>query len=177
METLVAKKYTKALIDIDGISLEDVEGQLKVIADVIDSNSEIKDFLNSPLIKNSTKFEAVIAPIKDKLDKDVSSLLELMANKGRLALIPTLSTLLSKEIMVRSNKFIGLVESNEDLDDSLKAKLEKKLSVYSGSDIELITKKSDIDGIKAEVSDLGLELNFSKESVKKALLEHIQKAL
>ncbi len=177
METLVAKKYVKALLEIDGISLEDIQNQLKSLAEVIKNNQEVKVFLNSPLINNNSKFEALVAPIKDNLDKKLTSLLELMSQKGRLNIIPELSKVLDKEIMLKSNKFIGIVESNEDIDDSLKEKLEKKLNSYSGANVVLETKKSDLDGVKVEVKDLGLELNFSKESVKKALLEHIQKAL
>jgi F-type H+-transporting ATPase subunit delta len=177
MNTLVAKKYAKALLELKDISLDDAQEQINAIAEVISSNSEVKSFLESPLIKSETKYKALIEPIKDKLDPKVAALLELMAQKGRLNLIPELSAILSKEMMIKSNKFKGIVESNEDIDDTLKAKLEKKLEAYSGADIELEFIKDDIDGVKVEVSDLGLELNFSKESVKKALLEHIQKAL
>ncbi len=177
MNSLIAKKYAKAIMELDGISLDDVLNQLSAISEVINSNSDVKSFLNSPLIKSDKKFEALVAPIKDKLDPKVATLLEVMAQKGRLSLIPELSELLSKEIMVKNNKFVGVVESNEELDNSLKEKLEKKLESYSGAEIQLESKKSDIDGVKVEVSDLGLELNFSKESVKQALLEHILKAL
>jgi len=177
MSSLVAKKYAKALMELDGISLNDVLEQLSTISEVITSDNRVKDFLNSPLVKSDKKYEALIAPLADKLDKKIVALLELMSQKGRLNLIPELTQILSKEIMVKENKFTGVVESNEDIDQSLLEKLEKKLSKYSNAEISLESKKSDLDGIKAEVSDLGLELNFSKASVKSALLEHIQKAL
>jgi len=177
MDSLIAKKYAKALLEIDGLSLDDVLNQLKSISEVITSNTNVEEFLNSPLIKSDKKYEAVIAPVADKLDKKVAALLELMAQKGRLSLIPELTNLLSKEIMIKNNKFTGEVESNEKISASLIKKLEKKLASYSGAEIKLKSKKSDLDGIKVEVSDLGLELNFSKQSVKDALLEHIQKAL
>jgi F-type H+-transporting ATPase subunit delta len=177
MDTLVAKKYAKALLELDGISLDEIQEQINAIAEVITSNKEVADFLASPLIKNDVKYSAIVEPLKDKLDSKITALLELMSQKGRLNLIPELSAILSKEIMIKSNKFKGVVESNEDIDEALKQKLEKKLANYSGAEIELEFKKDDIDGVKVEVSDLGLELNFSKESVKKALLEHIQKAL
>jgi len=177
MSNLIAKKYAKALLELEGISLDDAQAQLQVIADVISSSKDVKDFLESPLIKSDKKFEAVVEPLKDKLDKKVVALLELMSQKGRLSLIPDLSELLNKEIMIKSNNFIGVVESSDELDADLKKKLEEKLEKYSGAKVELESKKSNIDGIKVEVSDLGLELNFSKESVKQALLEHILKAL
>ena len=177
MDSLVAKKYAKALIELDGISIEEALQELKALSEVIKSDPQIEEFLNSPLISNSKKFEAIVAPIADKLDKKIVALLDLMAQKGRLSLIPELSELLSKEIRIKKNEFTGVVESSEELDMNLVKRLEKKLSNYAHSKIKLEVLKSSIDGIKAEVKDLGLELNFSKASVKKALLEHIQKAL
>ncbi len=174
---LIAKKYAKALLELKDIDLNKTLSELSAIAKVINDNSEIETFLNSPLVKSDKKYEALIAPIEDKLDSKAVNLLKLMAQKGRLALIPDLANILSKEIMLKSNEFTGIVESNEDIDSSLIEKLEKKLAAYSGSSIKLESKKSDLDGIKVEVEDLGLELSFSKQSVKNALLEHIQKAL
>lgn len=177
MENLIAKRYAMALFGIDGISLPDIINQLSAISDVIEEDGDTKEFLNSPLISNATKYEVMVAPIEPKLDTKVVSLLKLMAAKNRLILIPELKKLLAKEVMVESNRFIGTLESSEDIDKALVEKLQKKLEKFSGSEIELQVEKCDIDGIKAEVSDLGLELNFSKESAKNALLEHIQKAL
>ncbi len=177
MENLVAKRYAKALMNIEGINLEEVNAQLSAIAAAIESDASVKEFINSPLISSTKKYEAIVAPLKEKLDPKIAALLELMAQKNRLSLIPELKAILDREIMIASNHFVGEVESSDDLDKALIKKLEKKLASYSGKEIELKSKKSDIDGIKVEVSDLGLELNFSKQSVKNALIEHIQKAL
>ena len=177
MSSLIAKKYANALLDIDGLSIEDVKEQLKAIAEVIKGNSDVEEFLNSPLANKDAKFEAVVAPLKDKLDQKVLNLLSLMSQKGRLALIPDLVDILDKEIQAKNGLYSGIVETSDDIDASLVEKLEKKLSAYSDTNVKLEVKKSNIDGIKVEVSDLGLELNFSKESVKKALIEEIRKAL
>ncbi len=177
MENLVAKRYAKAIMSVDGISLEAVKEQLSAISEAIESSSDVQEFLNSPLVTSAKKFEAVVAPLKESLDPKVLALLELMAEKNRLSLVSDLEAIIAKEVMVESNHFIGSVESSDEIDDSLVKKLEKKLEDFSGKEIELQVKKSDRDGIKVEVSDLGLELNFSKESAKNALIEHIQQAL
>ncbi len=177
MENLVAKRYAKALLGVDGIALSDVIDQLSALADAIESSSELKGFLESPLVSSAKKFEAIILPLKEKLDSKVFALLELMAQKNRLSLIPELKEILDKETRVASKHFTGVIESADEIDNSLIEKLAQKLKDYSGSEIDLEAKKSDIDGVKVEVSDLGLELHFSKESAKKALIEHIQKAL
>ncbi len=177
MENLIAKRYAKALMSIDGVILSDAIEQLGALAETIENNSDIREFLRSPLVSSSKKFEAIIAPLKEKIDPKLFALLELMAQKNRLSLIPDLKRILEKELRLASNHFSGIVESADALESSLVEKLALKLKKYSGADIDLEVKKSDIDGIKVEVSDLGLELHFSKESAKRALIEHIQKAL
>jgi len=177
MSSLIAKKYVKALLEVEGLSVDSVAESIGAIADAIKSNPKVIEFLNSPLIKNSDKYKAIIEPLEDKLDTKVVSLLKLMSEKGRLSLLPDLSDELKKDIQLHSNTFNGVVSSAEEIDESLIKKLEKKLSSFAGADVKLEYQKSDIDGIRAEVADLGLELNFSKERVKNALIEHIQKAL
>jgi len=177
MSSLVAKKYANALMEIDGISIESVIEELSSIAEVIRSNSEVQEFLESPLTSKSSKFKAIVEPLKDKLDDKVFNLLSLMSEKGRLSLIPDLVDILNKELQAKNGLYSGVVETNDEIDTALVEKLEKKLSKYSNTNVKLEVQKSDIDGIKVEVSDLGLELNFSKQSVKNALLEEIRKAL
>ena len=177
MDSLIAKRYAKALMSIDGFQLQDAIETLSSLSDAINKDKEFKEFLVSPLISNSKKFEAVVSPLKDKIDSKLFALLELMAQKGRLSLIPVLKDILEKELRVASNHYRGVIESADDVDSELVEKLAQRLKSYSGADIDLEVKKSDIDGVNVEVSDLGLELHFSKESAKKALIEHIQKAL
>jgi len=55
--------------------------------------------------------------------------------------------------------------------------LESSLKSYTGSTIKLTHKKSDLDGIKVTVDDLGIEVNFSKERVKEQLIDFITKSL
>jgi len=177
MSSLVAKKYVKALLELKDISVDEIIDSLSAIAEVINSDKKVMEFLRSPLVKNEEKYKAVIEPISDKLNEKLVALLKLMSQKGRLALIPELVEELKKEIQTKSNNYNGVVISRDEIDEALIEKLEKKLSSYSGANIKLSYQKGDIDGVRAEVADLGLELNFSKERVKEALIEHIQKAL
>jgi len=177
MSSLIAKRYVKALLELKDISVDEILESLSAIAEVINSDKKTMEFLKSPLVKNEDKYKAIIEPISDKLNEKIVALLKLMAQKGRLALIPDLVNELKKEIQAKSNSYNGVVISKDDVDETLIEKLEKKLSSYSGADVKLSYQKGDIDGVRAEVADLGLELNFSKERVKEALIEHIEKAL
>ncbi len=177
MEELVVKRYAKALLEIKDISLEELINQLGLLSEVIEKNNEIKEFLNSPIVNKNIKLEVLLDAVDGKINNIVINLLKVMAQKDRLALLPNLLVELKKEIQSLEKKYTGVIESNEELDKSLILKLEKKFSNYSGAEVKLNFNKSDIDGIKVEVDDLGLELNFSKRSVKEALLNNILKAL
>jgi len=67
--------------------------------------------------------------------------------------------------------------SGEELSCDDIAKLESSLKSYTGSTIKLTHKKSDLDGIKVTVDDLGIEVNFSKERVKEQLIDFITRDL
>ncbi len=177
MDNLVVKRYAKALLSIKDISLEELMSELSAISEVIKSDKEIEEFLKAPIVNKETKLEVLLSALEGKVSKPVENLLKVMAQKDRLYLLPELTVELQKEIQALEKRYSGIVESNEEIDKELIKKLEKKLSLYSGAEVTLEFKPSDIDGIRVEVSDLGLELNFSKRRVKEALLENILKAL
>ena len=57
------------------------------------------------------------------------------------------------------------------------SKLEKTLKTYTGSEIKLTQEKTDLDGLRVSVDDLGIEVNFSKQRVKEQLIDFIKKSL
>ena len=55
--------------------------------------------------------------------------------------------------------------------------IEKALEKYTGSTITLKQEKTDLDGLRVSVDDLGIEVNFSKQRVKEQLIDFIKKSL
>ena len=55
--------------------------------------------------------------------------------------------------------------------------IQKNLSKKLNSTIKLTLTKSDYNGIKVEVKDLGIEVAFSKSLMNQQLIEHILKAI
>jgi len=177
MEELIAKRYAKALLDIsDEKSLETILEELNALSESL-SSKEIADAISNPLISNESKFETLILPLKDKMDKNLFRLVEIMSENGRLSLIPTLKDILEFEIKKRGNKFEGSIESDGTLKAEDIKKLEDRLSEYTGAQISLKEIAKDKDGLKVEVEDLGIELSYSKERVKADLLAFIEQGL
>jgi len=177
MEELIAKRYAKALLDIVNESeLDTILEELKALSESL-SNKEIADAISNPLISNESKFETLIAPLKDKMDKNLFRLVEIMSEHGRLSLIPTLKGIVEFEIKKRSNRFEGYIESDGTLEAEDIKKLEDRLSEYTKAQISLKEISKEKDGLKVEVEDLGIELSYSKERVKADLLAFIEQGL
>jgi len=177
MLKLVAKRYAKALMDgSNDKKIDAYISSLDGIASAL-STPKAKEIISSPLVSSTEKVSWIVDALGKKSDPILVKLVEIMGEKGRLGLIPELTSILKFEQKKKSNSFEGTVESRNPLSDKQLEKLEKALSVHSGAVIKLNQEKSDLNGVKVEVEDLGLELNFSKDRVKASLLDYIQKAL
>ena len=84
---------------------------------------------------------------------------------------------LLKEIAVVNNAFTGKIFSDSDIDPKTVESLSAGLSKKVDANISLEFVKTDFNGIKVEVEDLGIELNFSKERINSSLINHILKAI
>ena len=177
MVELVAKRYAKALMDIDGG--QKIDGFIDALEGVTSalSTPKAKEIISSPLVSADDKIAMIIESLGKKADPMLVALMKIMGEKDRLSLIPDLTAILKFEKKKESNSFTGSVESRNPLADAELKILENALSKHSGAQIKLAQVKSDLNGVKVEVEDLGLELNFSKDRVKTALIDYIQKAL
>ncbi len=176
MTELIAKRYAKALLEVaDKKKINEYVSRLTSIAHIV-NYSKVKEFIGSPLVKSEEKVSFLLELLGKKPDSVLANLIRVMGAKGRLSLIPDLVNILTLEMKKESNNFLGTVESSKALGKAELSKLGQALSRYSGANIELKQVKSNLDGIKAEVEDLGLELNVSKDRVKESLFDYIQKA-
>jgi F-type H+-transporting ATPase subunit delta len=177
MDKLIAKKYAKALMEHAGE--KNIGKYIEILKAVADSFSDEKviETIESPLVDKSKKADMIVAALGKKPDTALVNLIKLMSQKNRLGLIPEMVSIIEFEQKKASNKFVGVIHSDEKLSDNSISKLEKSLGAYSGAKINLNQSVGDQPGIKVEIDDLGIELSFSREKVKQALIDHIQKAL
>ena len=177
MVELVAKRYAKALMEIDGgKKVDSFISSLSAVASAL-KEPKAQEIIASPLVSANEKITLITASLGKKVDPILEALIKVMGEKGRLGLIPELTSILQFEKKKESNSFVGRVESRDTLDAKELKSLESALSKHSGAEITLEQVKTNLNGVKVEVEDLGLELNFSKDRVKTALLDYIQKAL
>jgi len=177
MAALVAKRYVTALLDGENAENMAVYAAVfNVLASQFE-NEKFVDLISSPSIAASAKEEILLAAVANVGSDKINNFLKLLAEKNRLELIPVIADQLSKEISVVNNAYSGKIFSDVDIDSKTIESLSTGLSKKVDANISLEFVKTSFDGIKVEVEDLGIELNFSKERINSSLIDHILKAI
>jgi F-type H+-transporting ATPase subunit delta len=174
MEELIAKRYAQALSSVSK-DLPGILEVLNVLSEVI-SSSEIKSTLTSPIISSESKTEMILSALSDD-DTTLVNFIKILGENRRLDLIPAITKVLNSDQQRVSNEYEGVLKSTSSLDEAALANLEETLKKYTGSTIKLTQEKSDLDGVRVSVDDLGIEVNFSKQRVKEQLIDFIKKSL
>ena len=176
MEELIAKRYVQALLSV--ADKKEISEYIEIINDIASSFSDEKviEMIEAPIVPESEKVDAVLAAVKGAKDQKLVNFIKLLGEKKRLSLIPAIATVLNEQMQKESNSYNGIIRSKTKLGKDDIGDLEKTLERYTGSTIKLEQKKSDLDGLRVSVEDLGIEVNFSKERVKEQLIDFIMKS-
>ncbi len=174
MEELIAKRYAQALSSVSK-DLPGILEVLNVLSEAI-SSSEIKSTLTSPIISSAQKTEMILSAVSDD-NSTLVNFIKILGENKRLDLIPAITKVLNTDQQRVSNEYEGVLKSASSLDEATLANLEETLKKYTGSTIKLKQEKSDLDGLRVSVDDLGIEVNFSKQRVKEQLIDFIKKSL
>lgn len=174
MEELIAKRYARALSSVSK-DLTGILELLNVLSEVV-SSAEIKSTLTSPIISSENKTAMILSALGDK-DVTLVNFIKILGENGRLDLIPAITKVLNSDQQRVSNEYEGVLKSASSLDEAVLANLEETLKKYTGSTIKLTQEKSDLEGVRVSVDDLGIEVNFSKQRVKEQLIDFIKKSL
>jgi len=175
MEELIAKRYAQALSSVS----KDLSGILEIlnVLSEVTASSEIKSTLTSPLISGEQKTAMILSTLGDNADSSLVNFIKILGENKRLDLIPAITKVLNTDQQRIANEYEGVLKSASTLDDAPLANLEETLKKYTGSTIKLKQEKSDLDGLRVSVDDLGIEVNFSKQRVKEQLIDFIKKSL
>ena len=175
MEELIAKRYASALSSVSK-NLPAILEVLNVLSEVT-SASEVKSALTSPIISSEKKTEMILSTLGEGADASLVNFIKILGENNRLDLIPAIAKVLNADQQRVANAYEGVLKSASTLDANALADLEKTLKQYTGSTIKLTQEKTDLEGLRVSVDDLGIEVNFSKQRVKEQLIDFIKKSL
>jgi len=175
MEELIAKRYATALSSVSK-DIKGVAAVLNVLTEAV-SADEVKTALTSPIVASEKKTEMILSALGNEADVTLVNFIKILGENKRLDLIPAIAKVLNADLQKESNKYEGVLRSSKKLAKEELSKLEETLEKYTGSMIKLKQEKTDLDGLRVSVDDLGIEVNFSKQRVKEQLIDFIKKSL
>ncbi|MEA3372579.1 MAG: F0F1 ATP synthase subunit delta [Campylobacterota bacterium] len=177
MEELIAKRYVKALQHSSSeADLENFSLLFSTLAAEF-SNPKFDQIINSSDVSAAQKETLLLESVKSAQSDTINNFVKLLVENGRINIIPAVAKVLDKEIAKAKKSYSGVVYSNSDIDAGTITGLSAGLGKKVDASITLEFVKSDFDGIKVEVEDLGIEVNFSKSRINMQLIEHILKAI
>ena len=177
MKELIAKRYVKALNHSDNIdSLKTITFIFEALSESF-SNDKFTQIINNPDVSKNQKSEILLASVKSSDSKEVNNLIKLLVENNRINIIPAIAEVLRKEIASISKEYNGIIYSDEPIDNKVVADLSAGLGKKFKSNIILSFVKNDFNGIKVDVADLGIEINFSNSRINSQIIEHIVKAV
>jgi len=176
-QELIAKRYIKPLIEVCGQdALENLSVVLNTVAESF-KNDKFLHIMRASEVSNDAKTQLILDMVAPANSQVVNNLVKLLAENGRLPLIPTLATELSREIGRTKRSFKGRIYSVSVLDQASIDSIASDLGKKTGTTISLEFVPSNCDGIRVEVDDLNIEIDFSKSRLNSQLVEHILKAI
>ena len=176
MSEAVVKKYVKAiLIGVKSSEIQDFVSNLSQIAPAFQSE-KFKSIISLPTLKSSEKADFIASLVKDPSSNFINFIKLLGANK-RLELIPQILVEINKQQAALNNSYKGEVYGNFNFSADQMSALEDKFSKRFNANIKLDSQKSEYNGIKIELNDLGVEASFSVDRLKAQMSEHILKAI
>jgi len=177
MEELIAKRYVKALLsDTDAAFLKNVTTLFEEVAASF-KNEKFLNIVANTEVSNADKTALLLEVVKPAKSERINNFVKLLVENKRVDVIPAVSEELRKTLARTTKTYAGTVFSNANIKAKVLTDLSKGLSKKYDSKVVLAFKKSDFNGIKVEVDDLGIEIDFSKERINSQLIEHIIKAI
>jgi F-type H+-transporting ATPase subunit delta len=90
----IAERYVRALFDVAGEGLNDVEKDLNILGQALAANDEMRHLLNNPLLSREQQAQAMLAVLdKMKAQKVTKQFIVVLAQHKRLAILPDIIAL------------------------------------------------------------------------------------
>lgn len=177
MEELIAKRYVKALAS--GLDIDTLKKMSEVFFALSGSFNDAKfqEIMSSPNVSMEQKSEILMGALKKSDSKEIENFIKVLVEKKRIMIIPAIAECMRKDIATLTKTYVGTVYSDTEIDSQVMKDLGVGLGNKFGSNITLDFVKGDFDGIKVDVADLGVEINFSKTRINSQMINHIVKAI
>lgn len=155
-DTVVAKRYAKALYDvaIEKQSVLEVEAELRAVASSITGDRDVLKFISSPNVSVSTKL-SVLDAVKEKVSEPVLNTVKLLIERGRVeildAVVDSYLDLEASSLGMVNARVYSAYELNEVEKQAVSKEFGDRINKQLR--IENIVDKSLIGGLKVVIGD------------------------
>lgn len=154
---LLARRYAKALFDLaveDGV-LDQVNDDMKLIADVLSENKELRRMLLSPVIPPARKKVVVKKIFEGKIDKRSLTFIDIIIRKGREEQIHDIALQFYESYLDHKNIAIVEITTAAEIDKELRLKMVKLMESKTSKTIQMSEKINPdiIGGFKLKLND------------------------
>lgn len=156
-ETVVAKRYAKALFDLaqEQKSVLETEQQLKVVVEALTSSHELELLLTTPNIDREGKVNVIHSTFQGHISEIVIELIKLLVERGRIAI---LNDVLSSYVQIAGDAYgtadaevtsaVALSEAEQQaIADTFGKQLNKKIRIRTKIDASII------GGVQVRIGD------------------------
>ena len=177
MEELIAKRYIKAMkSSIDMASMQNITDVFSVLSESF-KDEKFVQIIDNPNVSTNDKSEILLEAVSSVNSSQVNNLIKLLVENKRINIIPAIAQELKKDLCASTKTYEGVIYSDSEIDAKVMKELSDGLSKKFDANISLVFVKNDFNGIKVDVEDLGVEINFSKTRINSQMIEHIVKAI
>ena len=168
-DSRAAIRYAKATLDLAIEKKADValEKDMRLVAETIAANSELKDVLGSPVVPAETK-KAILSGVFKDINELGKGLISLLIDKKRIALLSEVATQYIRLHEEYKGERVAYVTTAVPLDSKLEKKLLGQIEKITG---EKVTLESNIDkdilgGFLLRVGDLQYDASIANKLAK-----------
>lgn len=146
--SIILDRYAVAMLELAEKHdiLDIVNGDLALIKEIVQSNSELREFIEHPLISNKDKKDALKQIFKEHISEYTMNLIKLLADKNRLFILQYLwecyNKLLCRKRNIDTAEVITAVPIDKHTVNRIKEKLEnmfnKQIKIEPRVDEEII---------------------------------------
>ena len=156
-ETKVSTRYANSLLDMSSEknNLDEISIDMELVHSAIHSSRELKNILDSPIVKSEIKKSVLSEIFKNKISNDSLGFIKFVVDKNREDI---LDSIIEKFLELRDEK-LGLVRvevrTSFDFTDEQKEKLRKRLEsiLNKKAHLKFIVDNTIVGGFIAKVGD------------------------
>jgi F-type H+-transporting ATPase subunit delta len=167
IETKVAKRYAKSLIDLSNEKgvMDAVNNDMKLFSSVCAENRDLALVLSNPIINGDKKLITLKQIFSQKMNTLTMSFFEIVIRKGREKYLVQIAKEFTDQYKLLKKIVTAEIVSAVGLDDKLRRKIYDMIRNDSNSEVELVEKVNSklIGGFVLRIGDRQYDASISSE--------------